>query len=277
MTPGVLVPLGLFLLVYAGVAVLAIRRPLLARLAAREAVRRRGQTVLVVAGLMVGTATITAALVGGDSVEDSSVESFAYRNWGHIDLTARSTDDGFFPATIADGLATEPSVQAVTDGVAGGVEVFGSVSDLDRRQGTSGVVLVGFDPARQEPFGVFRLVDGGATTGEDLSDGEVIISRLLATGIKAVLAWPGGAALWAGVRLPSSPKPEPTAFASRGCSCLPRHQAKRPRYCTLGWPSISRLASAGSHCKPLQAGSGSPVRGRPLSPGRAVKTVKILS
>lgn len=185
MNPGLLVPLGLFALVFGGIAILALRRPLLARLAAREAIRRRGQTLLVVAGLMVGTATITAALVGGDSVEDSAVESFAYRNWGYIDLTVRRADNGFFPRSIASSLVREPSVQRVTDGVAEGVEVFGATTDLDRRQGTSGVVLVGFDAAKQEPFGAFRLVGGGSTTGADLERGEVIISRLLATKLDA--------------------------------------------------------------------------------------------
>ncbi|MEX2458448.1 MAG: FtsX-like permease family protein, partial [Actinomycetota bacterium] len=183
MSPGLLVPLGLFVLVFGWIGILAVRRPLLARLAVREAVRRRGQTALVVAGLMVGTATITAALVGGDSVADSSVESFAYRNLGHIDLTVRAADNGYFPRAVADRLAGDATVIAVTDGIAGGVEVFGS--DLDRRQGTSGVVLVGFDPRRQAPFGAYGLVGGGSTDGTDLGPGEVLISRLLADKLAA--------------------------------------------------------------------------------------------
>jgi hypothetical protein len=59
-SPALGVPLVLFLVVFGGVGILAARRPLLARLAAREAVRRRGQTLLVIAGLMVGTATTTS-------------------------------------------------------------------------------------------------------------------------------------------------------------------------------------------------------------------------
>jgi len=54
------VVVGLFLLVYAALLVLAIRRPLLARLALREAVRRPGQSAVVVLGLMVGTVAIFA-------------------------------------------------------------------------------------------------------------------------------------------------------------------------------------------------------------------------
>ena len=50
----------LFLLVYGYIAIEAVRRPLLARLAIREAVRRRGQTVLVVGGLMLGVTLLFA-------------------------------------------------------------------------------------------------------------------------------------------------------------------------------------------------------------------------
>ena len=65
MSPGLAFALLLLALAYGGVAVYAFRRPLLGKLALREAVRRPGQTLLVVGGLMVGTATITAGFVRG--------------------------------------------------------------------------------------------------------------------------------------------------------------------------------------------------------------------
>ena len=49
------VVIGIFVLVYAALIVIAMRRPLLARLALREAVRRPWQSAVVVLGLMVGT------------------------------------------------------------------------------------------------------------------------------------------------------------------------------------------------------------------------------
>jgi len=176
--------LVLFAIAYGLIALFAFRRPLLGKLAVREAVRRRGQTALVVAGLMVGTATITAALVASDSVADSAVDSFAYRNWGHVDITVGSSNR-FFPETVAERLASDTEVAAAADGVAGGLELIGSAADLDRRQGTSRVVLVGFDPARQAAFGAYDLVGGGSTTGEDLALGDVLVSRVLAEKIDA--------------------------------------------------------------------------------------------
>ena len=64
--------------------------------------------LLVVAGLMVGTATITAALVAADSVGDSTLDAFAFRNWGRVDLTVTARNQ-FFPRDVADRLAGSPA------------------------------------------------------------------------------------------------------------------------------------------------------------------------
>jgi putative ABC transport system permease protein len=184
MSPILAFLLLLFLAAYGWVAIFARRRRLLGTLAMRESLRRKGQTLLVIAGLMVGTATITAALVAADSVGDSVADAFAYRNWGYVDLTIASGGE-FFPATVAQRLAASPAVKGVVDGVSGGIEVVGSSSDLTRRQGASGVTLVGFDPASQQPFGPYILTNGRQTYGQDLRPGEVLLSRILADKIDA--------------------------------------------------------------------------------------------
>jgi putative ABC transport system permease protein len=184
MSPILAFVLLLFAIAYGGVAVFAFRHKLLGRLAYREAIRRRGQALLVVAGLMIGTATITAALVSADSVGDSSVDAFAYRNWGYVDLTVASSNR-FFPRDLAARLKASPAVGRVTDGVAAGIEAYGSASDLTTRQGTSGVTLVGFDPAAQKPFGAYTMLSGRRTYGSDLFPGQVLLSRVLADKLNA--------------------------------------------------------------------------------------------
>ena len=184
MSPVLAIVLLLFVIAYGAVAVFAFRHKLLGRLAFREAVRRRGQALLVVAGLMIGTATITAALVSADSVGDSSVDAFAYRNWGYLDLTVGSPNR-FFSKDVAAQIASNPDVRRVTDGVAAGIETYGSTSDLTTRQGTSGVTLVGFDPAAQRPFGAYSLLSGRRTYGTDLLPGQVLLSRVLADKLNA--------------------------------------------------------------------------------------------
>lgn len=184
MNPGLAVVLLLFVLAYGAVAVFAIRRPLLGRLAIREAIRRKGQSLLVVAGLMVGTATITAALIAADSVGDSAVDAFAYGNWHHVDLTVTATNRTF-PKEVADRLAESPSLRPHVDGVAAGIDLVGSAADLTSRQGSSRVTLVGFDPAAQPPFGAFVLLDGRSTYGEDMAPNGVLLSRTLADKLDA--------------------------------------------------------------------------------------------
>ncbi|HEX2069732.1 MAG TPA: FtsX-like permease family protein [Actinomycetota bacterium] len=179
MSPALGAILAVFLVAYGSVAVFAARRPLLARLAAREALRRKGQSLLVVAGLMVGTATVTAALIAADSVGDSSVNAFAYQNWSYTDITVVS-GNRFFPRDVADRLAADQEVRRVTDGVSPGIELVGSAADLSTKQGSSRVTIVGFDPSVQQPFGAFVLTDGRRTFGSDLGPQRVLLSRTLA-------------------------------------------------------------------------------------------------
>ena len=174
----------LFGIVFGLVALYASRKPMLARLAWREAIRRLGQSALVIGGLMVGTATITAALVAADSVGDSVVDAFAYRNWAHVDVTVTSTGR-YFPKAVSDELAASPEVRRVTDGVQATLELPGSAADLDTRQGSSGVIVVGLDETAQRPFGEFVTTDGRRTLGGTLGPDEVLISRVLADNLDA--------------------------------------------------------------------------------------------
>ncbi len=173
----------LFTIVYGPLAVLAVRRPLLARLAFRESVRRRGQSLLLIGGLMIGSAAITASLVGVDSARDTLVHD-AYRKWGMVDLTINAGGRYFSPE-VARRLADDPALHAYVRGVQGGIDVIGSVADLDRRLGHPTVLLVGFDPQTQAPFGGYVLGDGSRTFGQQLAPGDVLISRQLADALEA--------------------------------------------------------------------------------------------
>src|SRR5205809_7287244 len=104
------VVIGLFLLIYAALVVLAVRRPLLARLAFREAVRRPWQSAVVVLGLMIGTTAIFSTQVLSDSFLESSTRS-AYLTWGRVDLVA--ADGGrYFDPTLASLLAADPGLRS---------------------------------------------------------------------------------------------------------------------------------------------------------------------
>jgi putative ABC transport system permease protein len=176
----------IFVVVYGLVVLFAIRRKLLGRLAARSVRRRMGQSLLVVAGLMVGTTAITASLIGADSTEGSSVLNI-YRSWGTVDYLVTAPNNRFFPAGVASELQNDPALSRATDGIAPGIEQLASAADLDRRQGESGnVTLVGVDPATQrKTFGAYTLLDGTRTFLDDVGSDGVVLSRLLAENLDA--------------------------------------------------------------------------------------------
>src|SRR5207253_2246905 len=184
-----LVVVGVFLVTYAALLVIALRRPLVARLALREALRRPGQSAIVVLGLMVGTVAIFAMQVLGDSFYESQTRG-AFLAWGRVDLVA--ADGGrFFDPRVATALAADPRVSASLAGVQAGVELPSSVVDLDRGNAKPLVMLVGFDPATQRPFGSYQLTDGRTTLGQDLGPDGVLISASLAYALDAHPGGPG--------------------------------------------------------------------------------------
>ncbi|MGH2736853.1 MAG: ABC transporter permease [Actinomycetota bacterium] len=79
--PSLLILVGLALLV---VAWQALRRPFLRRLAIRDATRRPGETALVIAGSLLGTALITGSFIVGDTL-DASLRASATTQLGPID------------------------------------------------------------------------------------------------------------------------------------------------------------------------------------------------
>jgi ABC-type antimicrobial peptide transport system permease subunit len=184
MTEALFVVGGLFLLVYAPLAVLAWRRPLLARFAWREGTRRRGQFALLVVGLLAGSASITASLVAGDS----ATHSLAYitnQRLGAVDLTVTGDGNRSFPVDIATQLASNQALTPYVDGVQAGFETPVSVADVDQRLGKPNVLLVGFDPGSQQRFGAYVLSGGRRIYGGELGAGDVVLSHDLATDLDA--------------------------------------------------------------------------------------------
>jgi len=169
---------------YAALLLIALRRPLFARIAFREATRRPWQSALVVAGLMIGSGAILVSEVMQNSADDS-LAAGAFQSWGRVDLTVTAPDNSFFDPAIAQTVSNDARVRQSTAGVQAGLELVGSVADLDRRSSNAFVRVIGFDPATQPSFGSFQLVDGGQATGEKLRAGQVFIGQSLATSVAA--------------------------------------------------------------------------------------------
>jgi len=180
---GIIVPAAVLLIVYGGLALIAWRRPLLGRLAWREAVRRPGHTFLLVAGMMFGTAAILGMQGVGDSLQRIATDSITTA-WGRTDITVSRRGEPF-PATVASALAADSRLAVGAAGIQGGLLLIGSVGDLDRQLSASPVQISSFDGSGS--FGTFALVGGGTSDGTTLGSDETVLSSLLAGRLEAQL------------------------------------------------------------------------------------------
>ena len=180
MNPSALPPL----LVLAGAALVAAawigaRSPVPRRLAFRSLARRKGETVLVIAGSLLGTAIITGSFIVGDTL-DSSIRASATTQLGPIDETVTLFGSGSVPAlrSALDGLEDDPAV----DGVAYGIRASGTAAARigERSEAVRPSVLLleldfeeaarfGGDPAATGVQGVGTPAAGEAAISEDLA------------------------------------------------------------------------------------------------------------
>ncbi|HEV2757586.1 MAG TPA: FtsX-like permease family protein [Actinomycetota bacterium] len=169
-------PLVLVALALGGALYQMARRPMLRRLAVRDALRRRSETMLVIAGSLLGTAIITGSFIVGDTL-DSSIRVTASTQYGPVDEGVTVPD-----RAEAQELAAELSAldDGRIDGVLSMLRAPASVSvergDDTLAEPSAQLVEVDFDEARA--FGGDPAATGisGPTPGE----GEAVITEDLA-------------------------------------------------------------------------------------------------
>jgi len=174
--------LGLFVLSYGALALVIWRRPLVGRIALREAVRRPGQTAVVVSGLMIAGASIFLIQVNGDSQYQSN-RAAAFVTWGRDDIEVSGGGTLFDPG-LTQGLAADPSLRSAA-AFQSALIVTGSVVDVDRNLGKPGVQLTGLDLGVQRRFDPFTLSNGRSTYGDALASGGVFLTQALADDVGA--------------------------------------------------------------------------------------------
>jgi putative ABC transport system permease protein len=123
-------------------AVVLVRRPVLRRLAVRNAVRRPRETALVLLGSLLGTAIITSSFVVGDTL-DASLTRSAFTQLGPIDEIVPTSGAAAgaevasllraLPAEQVDGLLTllQAPAAVTTSGPAPKAEPAASVLEVD--------------------------------------------------------------------------------------------------------------------------------------------------
>jgi putative ABC transport system permease protein len=149
-------------------AALAMRNRVFLRLGVRNVRRRPGRSALIVVGLMLGTAIITAALATGDTMSQT-IRSSAVAALGRTDevVAARTAGTTFAGSVAATGGRYFP--QAYTDRIADALAGAGpaarvtpvivepvAVQDVSSRQNEPNVTLFASDSRRLRAFGDIR-------------------------------------------------------------------------------------------------------------------------
>jgi putative ABC transport system permease protein len=178
------------------VAVFALRNRVFFRLGLRNAKRRRGRAALIVTGLMLGTAIITASFATGDTMS-SSIRSSAISALGRTDevvgakgLTASlavgsaGTGTRYFPQSYVERVRAAGRASGLVRAVAPVLVSGSAVQDVSRKQYEPNVTLFAGDPATLSSFGTMRAA-GKTVSFAQLGPNEVFLNAKLADALGA--------------------------------------------------------------------------------------------
>ena len=156
----------------------AIRKPILRRLALRDAIRRPSETLLVIAGSLLGTALITGSLIVGDTL-DSSIRASATTQLGPVDEVIVAGDDG---AVIEQRIEAidDPSIDGVMSLVTIPAAVASGSGPQRLAEPAAQLIDADFDVAGR--FGGDPAATG--ITGQTPGPGEVAVTEDLAETLK---------------------------------------------------------------------------------------------
>ena len=178
-----IVLLGLFgvtlIVIVAGV----FARPLIGRIALREAARRPGQSAVLALGLMIAGAGIFSIQVIFDTMYETQRVAIL-QQWGRDDVEV-SGGGAYFDTSYAQRLATDSAPCACIAGLQNAVIGNASVVDLTREAGRPNVQTIGLDLGAQQRFGSFVLTSGKTTLGDELTSGGVFLTLPLADALGA--------------------------------------------------------------------------------------------
>lgn len=175
--------------VLAVIGLLMLRRPVFARMALRNIVRRKRYTVIVVAGLMIATSMISGSLVVGDTM-DQLVRQEVYASTGAVDIVITVEDEVgdwiYFNQSIADSLSSSLQAGDIphVDDVAPAIRE--RVSAVNPRLSSSSptATLFGYDPT--DMVNELLLEDGSDVPADMVSAGKCVINVDLADELDAV-------------------------------------------------------------------------------------------
>jgi putative ABC transport system permease protein len=169
-----------YLVLFAGillaVLVLALRGRVLFRMGARNFVRHRTHSALVVGGLLIGTAIISGAMVTGDCIDNFIVKS-TYESLDLVDVEVTHNNSVFFNESIYSEIAGSADLKKYSDGIAPMITTTVSAENPAANKSEPSVTLMGFNSEPDKGFGSFTKTDGSKTYGAGLGLGDAILNE----------------------------------------------------------------------------------------------------
>ncbi len=162
------------------VAVIVALRPLLARLAARNIGRRKSRVLIVVAGLLVGTAIISSSLVVGDTLSYIFLED-VYVRLGAIDELVSNEFNGqlssFSESNFTQIAADLTAWNSPIDGIAPALLKVMPVRNVAGNKGNQQITVMGLNATYEGAFGPLTALDGRAVDTDDLAPTQVFANE----------------------------------------------------------------------------------------------------
>lgn len=160
---------AVLMLVLAGLALLALRRPVFFKLGLRPIPRRRAQSTLIVIGLMLATLIITAAFITGDTLSHT-IRTEAIQGMGEIDELIRvgggdqpfggsSVVSSYFKMARFETLESQLSGYALVDRLLPAINESLPVVNITRRRSLQNINVMGL-----------RSADIGVLSEEEITD-----------------------------------------------------------------------------------------------------------
>src|SRR5437867_26882 len=163
-------------------------RPLLARLAARNIGRRKSRVLIVVAGLLVGTAIISSSLVVGDTLSYIFLED-VYARLDAIDELVSNSFNGqlfSFAETNFTEIAGDLAANATPiDGIAPALLKVMPVRNVVGNKGNQQITVMGLNAAHEGGFGPLTLLDGRTVDTDRLLPAELYTNERAAADLNA--------------------------------------------------------------------------------------------
>src|SRR5438034_533682 len=165
-------------------------RPLLARLAARNIRRRTSRVLIVLAGVLVGTAVISSSLVVGDTLSYIFLED-VYVRLGAIDEIVSNEFNGqlisFSEANATQVAADLAAWRTPIDGLAPTLLKVMPVRNVAGNKGNQQITVMGLNASREAAFGPLMARDGSVLTTDSLNASAVYANERAAADLNATV------------------------------------------------------------------------------------------